>query len=466
VNLGHFVYDTTDLSTVRGGGLLLLDSTDWVFQKLQGDGVKLSPVILGASAGLFKIEESPKPLNVLRDDVDSALRGHAQYQHATFVVDVIDGDEANFPQDRAKLVNLNRLRQMQAPSLIYPKVWNVVPSAKVCELDLMRPTPPGKVNSESSEARREYGRERKQNLYADILMKDAGIAKADIQKVVYANELSDIAGKSGGYGNLQDKMAVLYLDGNKFGALQKGKPIEEQRRFSFGLRKHQAEFLWALLDQRVWGERSWMNAEKVRLETLLWGGDEVIWVAPAWKGWELLKFFFEHLGGWDSYFGERLTFSASLVFCHQKSPIHSIQQLSKRLCEAAKKVEAKRNQFAYQILESFDNVDDATHVPQVFEATHMAEFTAALPEIRNAVPRRQLHIILRSIDRGVSFPKPEDKPDYKPTADQIALEESEKKALKDLSRLHPGIADSVRGKVEQWKHIGELWDYAGIEEGR
>ena len=28
------------------------------------------------------------------------------------------------------------------------------------------------------------------------------------------------------------------------------------------------------------------------LETLLWGGDEILWVVPAWKGWELARWFF------------------------------------------------------------------------------------------------------------------------------------------------------------------------------
>ena len=54
VNLAHFVYDTQDLSTVRGGSLLLLLAVDEVCQQVQT--ARLVPISTGASIGLFQYD--------------------------------------------------------------------------------------------------------------------------------------------------------------------------------------------------------------------------------------------------------------------------------------------------------------------------------------------------------------------------------------------------------------------------
>jgi hypothetical protein len=56
VNLSNFIYDTQDLSTIRGGGLLLLDVAEKVSKYLQEKGCKVQPAVHGASTGLFEIE--------------------------------------------------------------------------------------------------------------------------------------------------------------------------------------------------------------------------------------------------------------------------------------------------------------------------------------------------------------------------------------------------------------------------
>jgi hypothetical protein len=38
---------------------------------------------------------------------------------------------------------------------------------------------------------------------------------------------------------------------------------------------------------------------KLRFETLLWGGDELVWVVPAWQGWWTLDFFFRKARRWE-----------------------------------------------------------------------------------------------------------------------------------------------------------------------
>src|SRR5439155_23707913 len=92
-----------------------------------------------------------------------------------------------------------------------------------------------------------------------------------------------------------------------------------------------------------------------RLETLLWGGDELIWVVPAWQGWKILSLFYRQSTNWN-FAAQPLTHAAGMVFCHHNAPIHSITALAKTLAEVAKEKSRDQNLFAYLVLESFDHV--------------------------------------------------------------------------------------------------------------
>ena len=138
------------------------------------------------------------------------------------------------------------------------------------------------------------------------------------------------------------------------------KTAQSQRDFSVGLRRRQAGFLADLLDV-VRTDADWKNGEAIRLETLLWGGDEIVWVTPAWRGWRLLTMFYESAKAWQ-LLGKSVTHSAGLVFCHHKAPIHEIVHLAKELNGMVKEKgrrQKARNLFAYQVLESFDHIGRA-----------------------------------------------------------------------------------------------------------
>ena len=78
---------------------------------------------------------------------------------------------------------------------------------------------------------------------------------------------------------------------------------------------------------------------KVRIETLLWGGDELIWVVPAWCGMEAVQFFFDNTNTKDAVWevnGRRLTHAAGVVFCSCRAPIRSVVKLAKELAESVK----------------------------------------------------------------------------------------------------------------------------------
>src|SRR3989338_4755458 len=83
VNLSNFVYDTQDLSTVRGGGLLLLGAVTRIQDKFS----VLKSISTGASSGLFYFEADDDGLS-LKNKVIKYLNDDPQLKHATFVVDI------------------------------------------------------------------------------------------------------------------------------------------------------------------------------------------------------------------------------------------------------------------------------------------------------------------------------------------------------------------------------------------
>jgi hypothetical protein len=105
-------------------------------------------------------------------------------------------------------------------------------------------------------------------------------------------------------GNLHHKMAVIYLDGNGFGKLQNELCLTQadQERFDETVRGYRRKMLKALIHKMESEPEDWFTSDaekKFRLETLLWGGDEIIRVVPSWQGWRTLAFFYEQSKEWN-----------------------------------------------------------------------------------------------------------------------------------------------------------------------
>lgn len=506
VNQANFITDTQDLSTVRGAGLLLLDAAVEVERMLQDLHYTVKPIVQGASIGLFRIDTDAETAEKVRDAVAAGLE--KWLPHATFVVDVCETANDG-PTPRAMLVAQNRWRQMQAPSVVYPSLHTPALQKELCDIDKVRPVAvhdPSRAAKDANKAwqsastsyRREVGREKKQSFYSHEIGRVGAPERPDLR---YTQDFDDLCGDSAHWGNLRDKMAVLHLDGNKFTAFATDPNLGTETAlgdFSHGLRKEQARILCALIQRispdpadRTRDDPDWMNAGRVRLETLLWGGDEITWVFPAWKGWELLQFFFETAKPKHSWNPNPapLTYTAGLVFCHKKAPIHTVTALARDLVGRAKqaadtkdenseegekiqgaqadKDKAGPNRFLYQVLESFDYIEkvDEAYDPFVLPATAMRTITDAMPAIRASVSRKQLHNLLRALAAA---------PDI---AAAIATA-----VRNDLGQNSAGSADApvalraidtlrkttiIKGGtpvgIYAWRHIGELWDYVAPE---
>lgn len=494
VNLSNFVYDTNDLPTIRGGGLLLLDAIAGVKDKLDEITETVKGITQGASWGLFRF--APKPgenSTAVKKSIVDFLNGksgtHEKLKHATFVVDVLPVDEKNFVQNINQLAALNHWQQMQAPSLAVPG-----PADEVCGFTKVWPASytdkaGDDYMSKSVKARREYSKDQKRRDFYTERITD------DTELLEFTSDFNELSSDKKQHELLHHKMAVIYIDGNKFGNFQSKycKAENTLERFDISVREGQNSILNCIIKSALDDTTGCWNTDsgKIRLETLLWGGDEIIWVVPAWLGLTVLDTFYKQADKHITFVENRpvkltkkqkrrakknatpkttaithhLKHAAGLVFCNYKAPIHRVINLAKDLAELSKK-QTKDNLFSYQVLESFDHagknlegwrrkrtenlgvpeglfispddIDAIKNGIKNLRAQHSPEF-----------PRRKMHQIIKALKDG--------------------NEETTKKLLDKLDK-HEDIKDilnELKTKFKDsdvmWLHLVDLWEYAGEE---
>lgn len=471
VNMRFVIEDTQDLRTISGGSQMLLMAVHGLHSAFS----KLTPVSIGASSGVFEVLDA-EPARI-RDDVADYLR--KEFPHATFVVSLVDS--AAVPATSMPFVVANEMAiaesrwlQMSHPSLAFPGPGSL--PSRGAE-DHLRPAgEPGKPSA-SVAARRAHSK-------ATFYEKFAGVT--GIEPCTDLNQLSSDPSR----GNLHNKIAVIYADGNSFArkiaeaCKASSEPKAALRSIDASMRARRKELLATVVQaaERVGTDK------RIRLETLLWGGDEVIWVVPAWRGWETLERLYQNTRWWVSgdpdqplvtnasgTNGTPLHQAAGIVFCSRKSHIHRVVNLAKRLAEIAKQKDRERSLFAYQVLESFDvtgldvegfrrSLSPAagigaarTHASMVLDAAHMQGFRMAFEGYKDSdPPRGKVHRLARAIldRRGTS---------------RSHLIEFERDAIAGFSSIDD-LLDPLRtvdstaafDRSVPWLHINELWDYVGV----
>jgi len=500
VNLANFVLDTRDLSTARGGSLLLLDAIPEVFMTLQSKVGKDKVRVLsqGASSGLFAIETSDPP-GVVKA-VLKLLAG-ANWSLATFVVDLLPAPDP-FRDGVEGLLAANRWRQMQAATLAIPPAnsTNADRNKPACGFDGLRPAIKSPNNthkardrylSDSVWQRREYGRTKKQSFYQKTRI-------ADLPK--FAEDFETIAM---GVKPLDGKLAIFYADGNGFGGIQAtncGSP-GKQEGFDHYIRGAREGFLKTFLQQEVMGKpRDWQSGNGTRFETLLWGGDEVMFVMPARLGWRFATFFFDQMNGLNlnqakdenqkPIFASSvpLTHAAALVFCQHHAPIHRIKYLAKdQMAEFAKATDRTRDSLMTAALESFDHLGTDYQramnlrykdVPlgdmilagdgKLPIANRLGEIATHADKLRNSesFARSQLRALvnemLRYPSRAAAIAAFKAKPSkaadgtsYHEPPDYFRNASEEEKVC-----LHQKLRPLFPTDLTLWLQLEELWDYA------
>jgi hypothetical protein len=457
VNLNTLMIEH-DLSTARGGGLAVLKIGDGVAEipgaKLVSSGASQGLIILDAQSAASaekKVREQLKTLHLM--------------EHATVMVAACEaGDEKDdkFQQRVDVLKSQIHWDQMRSPALVYPKLEG----RNVCEIDGVRPASEQSSGlSAFTHGRRKFGRTKKKSLLKEILRDEW----QDFTVVSDLNKLADATGLN--VGNAAGKIAVLRFDGNDFEKrFRECDTPDRLTKFGATRVEEQEDYIRSLLREKP---AQWLTSNEIRLEIVVYGGDEVQIIVPAWLGWKALRAFYSRK------FDDGISYSGGLVFCHAKAPIHSIKRLANDLTDRAKdyakestKRGAKKGNFVlYQPLESFDaiggDLDEWMDKRYPKQAGSTEGALLAIEEIKllddnmsywkKAFSKRKLYDLAGEILKGSADP-------WSPQVLHAKLEKlldakgsSLEKISGPISQLHDKLGKAA------FLHILELWDYTGLD---
>lgn len=460
VNLNSVLSDTNQISVIRGASLLLREATHRIEEKFA-----FTKISSGASIGLFQFDASDQDAaEEIRKEVEKYLSQDEQLRYFTFVVD-IQIESCNFGYDKEALIARNRFRQLQQPTFAFPTTATDKPCA-LTNLPASRRKRIGEDDldvSDSVAVRLKYGQKQKHEFY----QQETGI---DLKFTDSLQELAepDATQKDADTPkNLNNKIAVLYLDGNGFSKIQEKhcKDRQDLQKFDVQVQTKRCQFLTCFLE-KIRSDPLFFNHGKeckVRLETLLWGGDEMLFVVPAWKGLELLNYFYQVSHNWE-FKDEKLTHAGGLVFCRAKTPIRRIRKFAQELADAVKKFPSgrKENLFDYMVLESIDYPSEPLDElrKKIFARDELRnaytplqplndDQSAALAELKEIVPKSQAYNLVRAIIQGDK--QCEEKINRLKV---VITDELYFKALDNLEQAFPQQTFEW-----QWIHLIELWDY-------
>lgn len=546
INLKHVLYDTQDLSTIRGASLTLLHVIDKLTERLH-TAYGAEAATTGASIGLWRFDAADETAaeNIART-VRRWLRNGVilgAEEHCTFAVDIAAdaGTPDSYLHARETLIAASRWRQMQERSVVYPKEEKHTSlDTRVCELDLNRPAKPGKEGIKGEEKavslsvwdRRGYGLKAKQLFYRQELRKGVkdrnGIAialnaPANLPKDddrPFPMHFASITEPN--FPNirtqLKSKIAVFYADGNGFSKIQNriigddsatafgATPFDRQRKLDETMKAYRRDFLWRLLhllaenkaigtvDEGESKERklrygSGAAKTVLRMETLLWGGDEFLFVLPARLGLQAVRLFFDTIAGKQNglttgdgkrplnfglwQLGRRdLTFAAGLVFCHENAPITHIRRLANDLADFAKDHDRTRNILLPMVLESFDHIGGSLDYfwdkrrPKGLDEAHLLMPAEALDLLQDAAeelrdiqfPRRRLKALARTLHADGVYGKIHKRvindieQDIGPLFSLPAMQSA-------ADTLCVSSTDAAQRQAALTYYLEELWDY-------
>lgn len=379
VNFRATLDDTDDISTIRGAGLALLDLYQAVEQGLRDAGVaEPARIFAGASQCAYAFNATPDAAEAARQSVIRSLtrrdagadKGEmAPFHHLSFVVDVAPGDrQAGARTAEAR----NRARQFREWTVVAPDFAPGVadshardrlrPATTVIDL----PDEPRAKLSASTAARFLYGRTARQHFYRRQFTDDRGPDPATPANPAaglrFVDSFQDMVAQPppGLRPSLQNAIAVVYADGNGFGRIRDTVGAE---RFATELEARRKGLLRAILTWLSEGQAAAGQAfsfhdrdgPRLRFETLLWGGDEFVFVMPAWLALGFTRGFLDLSRNW-AIDGIALTHTVGVVTCHCKTPIRLARATAHQIADAIKEAPGPTPRPNALAVESFEGV--------------------------------------------------------------------------------------------------------------
>lgn len=469
VNFSSTLYDTNDLSTVRGASIALLQVEKVAEDIADRIGTQRKAVFAGASQAAVTFI-APAGLDVpaaVATAAEARLsqpgRAEEPFPHLDIIVQAVPlGTEGNAEEvalERATA--LTRLRQFKR--FTTPPVRFEPNARHADDLDGFRPATAelknrynllGSANelarakplrvSQSVKARKAYGRLARQAFYrldialgeklADEVLRekpeDEVLGKTGVG-LTFTDDLQAIVERGRDPNSpfsevalplqIQNKIAVIYADGNGFGAARE--EINSTAEFSAKVRPLQRKLLARLLRRLAKGAFESKNEAfalregqrlGLRFETLLWGGDEMCFVMPAWLAIGFVGAFLSE-DPWQVA-GVKLTHALGVAIADRKTPIRQLQYIAKTSADAAKEADLRHcNSVTFDIFESLAPPDDdlgraraslfgvsareSNFANQLaFKGDHYLELVKHLTRITgaNGFPRSQIYAALRA----------------------------------------------------------------------
>ena len=495
-NLSHMVYDTNDISTIRGGSFILLDAV----KRLPEAFPRLKSITTAASKGLFSYDDPGNLATQQTGMAQQVLRNlyGATSGNATFLVAIEEDIPGDFLGVLERLEAEVRRQQWRMPTVVVPLFED---SSQECYLDGWRPgvvpyttigpEVSGIMISAAADSRRNFGRKIKHQMFSKLLKDptyDDDLVAKDLGKLATDDHK----------GILNGKIALIQVDGNSFGRIRKKTCDTPAKREGFDKAIQEGcrnAFLHDLLTSaRVDPDFLVMDRGKMalRIELLLWGGDEFTLVVPAWKGLEVMESFF-HCAEKLQFGDMPMTHRAAIIFCHHDAPILQIRKLADELLGMTKKNITMKfkaaldtnptlnslspedrnrqiqwlsnakygNAAQYLVLESFDMLrgsleqflkryyGKADNSDMLLYGQNMSELRGNLQTICAAAPKGRVVEIAHAMSKG----------------DDARVNELRKRLPDSIA---PEKRDAVLAAIENltgennagWYLLADLWDYA------
>jgi hypothetical protein len=386
--------------------------------------------------------------SVINEEVEAFLKAKAKLKYFTFAhACYTPQKQDNLAGILAVLFSRQRTWQLQTPTVALPDaVTSLLPAEKAfCLFTLGRQASlPGAVEkgkpiSASARIRRSEGRQQKQAFYGNQIKRSADAAEQlgdsaaasklrealeqlEQEAFSIAEDFNDIV--IGGPGdlppNVKGKLAVVFMDGNGFTAKRTScanwgtidQAFSAYRTFCLALERNGGLILagvlpWMLKRQEFCGGSG--GNRYLRFETLLWGGDDICFVLPAWGAFAFMEKLQDILKGLRAPVRDReevLTYKAGMVFADHKSPIRDLRTVAEQLAYAAKETSGDCNIVQVMALEGLDRADlDPARLrgelfgeglrndPGAFglEGANWRRIREAIAEIGRTAGRSQLH---------------------------------------------------------------------------
>lgn len=394
VNFAATLYDTNDLSTVRGASIGLLHAGDLAEAIARDIGAVAVPVFSGASQAAICFT-APAGLA----DIPAAIAAAAEkrlarpgakgepFPHLDFIAVAVPlGDGANAEEAALERATA-RTRQRQFRRFTTPAIPFSATARQADALDGFRPAthelkmrqrvlgserqlPAPLPVSGSVRARKDYGRDARQGFYRMEIALGQTLGDAILgmgnEALSFTDDLEAMVedGPTTLPLAVANKIAVVYADGNGFGDARAA--AGSTSAFSAIVRPLQRALLARLLRPLAAGARGSLQSAfalddgghfGLRFETLLWGGDEMCFVMPAWLATGFVGNFLS-AQPWEV--GKvTLTHALGVAIADRKTPIRQLQYIAKESADSAKEAGLRdRNSVTFDIFESLAPPDD------------------------------------------------------------------------------------------------------------